>query len=138
MATGDDRRKKIEDERQQMEDAEYQRGWREGLAKGTKMSPLSTKSPMDAHDSGMNDGFNAALRGESNRYPIVTNIIFCDTRSEAETGLDRIRAHPDYHGPENWSIDDAADGEKPRYVVNYNWDMDDVTRVKWFRVAYGE
>ena len=121
-----------------MDDAKYQRGWREGWAKGTAMEAIRIKSPMDTYNRGLEDGFNAGLRGEANRYPVVTNIIFFDSREEAETALDRIRAHPEYDNPERWSIDDTGCPERPRFVVNYNWDLDDDTRFRWFQFAICE
>ena len=105
---------------------------------GRKCQRSAPKHPLDAFNCGMEEGFGAALRGESNRYPTVTNIIFCGSRSDAETGMVRIRAHPNYHDSEKWSIDDAPYSEKPGFAVNHNWDMVDSTRVKSFRVAYGE
>ena len=138
MTSEDDLSKEIERERQQMEDAEYQRGWREGWSKAKNMDQIRIQQPRDVYNCGLEDGFNAAVRGESNRYPMVVPIIYYRTRNEAEQALGRIKDHPDYHDPDMWSIDDTDYGEDRGFVVNFNWDMDADTKMKWFRVAYDE
>ena len=135
MASQDELRREAERERKEREDAEYERGWRKGWARAKAIGEVRIEGPLDPYKSGLNDGFNAGGRGEPNRFPIVSSVFFVLTRDEAEQALGRIRAHPECQDLGKWSIDEITDRPEPGYAINYNWDMDTATRLKWMDIA---
>ena len=131
MASHDER------ERQERDEDEYQRGWREGwrLAneRQTVYQDLST-----SHGVGIWDGSNAASRGEPNRYPIAQSVFFNKDRNVVARALDRILVHPECGDPTMWTIGEGTHRDNPGYTINYNWDMDYAAFDKWMNIARGD
>ena len=134
----DDWLRQAEREHKEGEDADYERGWREGWAKAKAMEGVHIEGPLDSYKVGLKNGFHDGVQGKPNRFPIALSVFFVPTRDEAEQALDRIRAHPECQDAEKWSIDELKDRPNPGYAIMYSWDMDTATRLKWMDIARGE
>ena len=66
---------------------------------------------------------------------MVTHVYLVATREEANVALEHVREHPRCKDPENWSIGEATYNHKPGYVINYDGEMDPMTRHKWAQLA---